>query len=73
MTLVRTVDNPDVVELWGTGALLWTALFAPVTIDELASDLAALVDAPKDVVWRDVQSALAELVHRGVVAQLEPI
>jgi coenzyme PQQ synthesis protein D (PqqD) len=71
VTLVRTVDNPEVVELWGTGLLLWAALVEPVTADELASDLAALVDAPLDVVARDVREALADLVRRGVVMQLE--
>jgi hypothetical protein len=71
VTLVRTVADPDVVELWGTGVLLWAALVEPVTADELATDLAALVGAPLDVVAGDVRAALADLVGRGVVTQLE--
>lgn len=71
VTLVRTVGNPEVVELWGTGALLWTVLIEPVSVNELASDLASVVDAPLDVVTRDVHNALTELVRRGLVMQLE--
>ena len=68
---VRTVADPEVVELSGTGVLLWVALVEPVTAVELATDLGAVVDAPVDVVARDVRIALADLVQRGVVTQLE--
>jgi len=71
VTLVRTVDDSEVVELWGTGTLLWTALAEPVTLDELALALAAVVDAPPDVVARDVRGALTDLVNRRVVKQSE--
>src|SRR2546423_474414 len=71
VTLVRTVDVPEIVELSGTGVLLWAALVEPISADELATDLAALVSAPLDVVARDVRIALADLVRRGVVTQLE--
>jgi hypothetical protein len=73
VTLVRTVNQPDVVELRGTGALLWVALVEPVTVAELAADLAEAIGAPLDIVSRDVQVALADLVHRGVVTQLGEI
>jgi hypothetical protein len=72
VTLVRTVDDPDVVELWGTAALLWMALAEPVTAGDVAADLAALTDAPLDVVARDVRTAIADLVRRGVVIRVEP-
>lgn len=71
VTLVRTVDDPEVIELWGTGALLWEALKEPVTLDELAWDLAAVVGAPPDVVARDVHDALTDLLNRGVVERAE--
>ena len=71
MTLVRTVDDPEVVELWGSGVLLWAALVEPVTADELASDLAAVAGAPVDLVVRDVHDALTDLLHRGVVKKFE--
>jgi hypothetical protein len=70
VTLIRTVDDSQIVELWDTGVLLWAALGEPITADELATDLAALVGAPLDVVARDVRTALADLVRRGVVTQL---
>ncbi len=31
VVLVRTVADPEVVELFGTGVLLWVALVEPVT------------------------------------------
>lgn len=67
VTLIRTVDLPEVVELRGTGLLLWAALVEPATADELGADLAAVLDAPVDVVARDVRAALDELVRRRVV------
>ena len=36
VVLVRTVADPEVVELFGTGVLLWVALVEPVTAGELA-------------------------------------
>jgi hypothetical protein len=69
--LVRTVADSEIVELCGTGVLLWVALVEPVTAGELATDVAAVVGAPVDVVARDVRTALADLVHRGLVTQLE--
>ena len=71
VTLVRTVADPEIVELCGTGVLLWMALVEPVTAGELATELAAVVGTPVDVVTPDVRTALADLVHRGVVTQLE--
>jgi hypothetical protein len=72
VTLVRTVDLPEVIELWGTGVLLWAALVEPATADELAAELAALVGTPVDVVTDDVRHALADLVRRGVVVPVAP-
>jgi coenzyme PQQ synthesis protein D (PqqD) len=69
--LVRSVADPEIVELSGTGTLLWFALTEPATAGELATELAAVVGAPPDVVARDVSTALADLVHRGIVTQLE--
>ena len=69
--LIRTVANPDVVELFGTGVLLWAALVEPVTVADLATELAAVVGAPLDVVAPDVRTALADLAGRGLVTQLE--
>jgi len=69
-TLARTVANPEIVELRGTGVLLWMALVEPVTARALARELAAAVGAPADVVAHDVRAALADLVHRGLVTRL---
>lgn len=71
--LVRTVADPGIVELSGTGVLLWVALVEPVTAGELATELADVVGAPVEVVARDVRTALADLVQRGVVTQLEVV
>ena len=71
VVLVRTVADPQIVELSGTGFLLWVALVEPGTAGELASELAAVVSAPMDVVAADVGRGLAELVRRGVVSPLE--
>jgi hypothetical protein len=69
-TLVRTVADPEIVELRGTGVLLWLALVEPVTAGDLAMELAAVIGAPVDVVAPDVRAALADLIHRGLVTQL---
>lgn len=69
--LVRTVPDPEIVELDGAAVLVWVALAEPVTAGELAMELAAVVGAPVDVVARDLRTALANLVHRGLVTQLE--
>ena len=69
--LIRTVADPGIVELSGTGVLLWLALVEPVTAGELATELADVVGAPADAVVRDVGTALADLVQRGLVIQLE--
>jgi hypothetical protein len=71
VSLVRTVEDPEVVELWGSGVLVWAALVEPVTAIELAFDLAAVLGAPLDVVGRDVDTALTDLVHRGVAMRLD--
>src|SRR3954466_6259542 len=71
--LVRTVTNREIVELFGTGVLLWAALVEPVTVGDLATELAAVVDAPLDVVAPDVRAAVADLVDRGLVTQLEVV
>lgn len=67
--LIRTVAEPEIVELSGTGVLLWLALVEPITAGELATELAAVMGAPGDVVVGDVRTALADLVHRGFVTQ----
>lgn len=69
--LVRTVSDPDILELSGTGLLLWLALVEPATAAELAADLADAVGAPVSVVARDVRAALTGLEQRGLVARRE--
>lgn len=71
VVLVRTVADPEVTALSGTGILLWLAVSQPVTAHELATELAAAVGAPLHVVERDVRTSLADLARRGVVMQLE--
>ncbi|MCA1842384.1 MAG: PqqD family protein [Actinobacteria bacterium] len=73
VVLVRTVDDPEIVELSGTGVLLWLALSDPVTGGDLATELAAVVGAASDVVARDVARALTELARRGLVVQLPAV
>jgi hypothetical protein len=68
--LVRTVADPEIVELNGSGVLLWTALIEPLTPGELARELSVVADAPFDVVARDVRTALTDLVRRGLVTKL---
>ena len=70
VVLIRTVADPEVVELYGTGVLMWMALAEPVSAGELTAELAAVLEAPVDVMARDVRTALADLVQRGVVTQL---
>jgi hypothetical protein len=69
--LVRTVADPEILELSGTATLLWIALAEPITADELATELATVVRASLECVAPDVHTALADLVHRGVVTQLK--
>lgn len=71
VTLVRRVDDPEVVELFDTGVLLWLALLEPVTARELTNELAEVLGAPAAVVARDVDTALADLVRRRLVTRLE--
>jgi hypothetical protein len=71
VVLVRTVSEPHVVELFDTGVLLWLALVEPITARALAAELAAVVDVPVEIVAPDVQSAIADLLRRGVVTQVQ--
>ncbi len=71
VVLIRTLSDPTVIELGGTGVLLWLALVEPVTARELAAELAEVLGAPADVVTADVHRALADLVHRGFVTRFE--
>ena len=70
VVLLRTVADPEIVELSGAAVLLWMALTEPATAAELATELAAVAGAPEDVVAPDVRGALADLVHRGIATQL---
>jgi hypothetical protein len=69
--LIRTVADPEIIELFGTAVLLWLALAEPISAGELATELAAVVGAPVDLVARDVRTALTDLMQRGVVTRLE--
>ena len=69
--LVRTVSHPEIVELSGTGVLLWLGLLQPTTANELATEVGAAVEVPVEVVASDVLAALGDLVRRGVVTQFE--
>jgi hypothetical protein len=69
--LVRTVSDPEIVELFDTGVLLWLALAEPINVSELALELAAVVGVPVEVVAPDVRAAAADLLRRGVVRQVQ--
>src|SRR5437660_567463 len=69
VVLLRTVAEAEIVELSGTGLLLWLGLVEPITAGELAAELAAVAGAPVDVVAGDVRRALTDLVRRGFVTQ----
>src|SRR5690348_5572211 len=71
VVMVRTVARSEVLELSGTGVLLWLALGEPITAGELAEELAVLVGAPVSVVADDVLHALADLVQRGLVTEVD--
>jgi coenzyme PQQ synthesis protein D (PqqD) len=71
VVLARTVSDPEVVELFGTGVLLWLALVEPITVAELAVELAAAVDVPVEVVATDVRAAVADLLRRGLVTRVQ--
>jgi hypothetical protein len=73
VVLVRTVADPHVTELFDTGVLLWLALVEPITASELAVELAAVVGVPVEVVAPDVRAAVADLLRRGVVTQVEEL
>lgn len=70
VVLVRTVSDPEVVELFDTAVLLWLALVEPITVSELAVELAAVVGVPVEDVAPDVRAAAADLLRRGLVAQV---
>jgi len=50
-----------------TGAALWAALDRPRSVHEVAARLAAEFDADPDVVRRDVEPVVAQLVETGAL------
>lgn len=69
--LVRTVSDPEIVELFDTGVLIWLALAEPITASELALEMAAVVGVPVEVVAPDVRAAAVDLLRRGFVTQVQ--
>jgi hypothetical protein len=69
--LLRTVTEPEIIELSGASVLLWLALAQPASAGELAADLSAVVGAPVEVVARDLGPVLTDLMQRGLVARLD--
>lgn len=70
VVLVRSISDPEIIELGGTAVLLWLALVQPVSGGELVADLAEVTGASVDVVAADVGTALTQLERRGLVARL---
>jgi hypothetical protein len=57
--------HPYVVE--GSGAALWDALVEPGSIDEIATRLSASFGVARDVIARDIEPVLSELVAHDAV------
>jgi hypothetical protein len=56
--------------LAGTGRVLWAALDRPLTLEELAGDLAAAFAADPAQVRADIRATLADLVRIGALEEL---
>ncbi|HET7486628.1 MAG TPA: PqqD family protein [Acidimicrobiales bacterium] len=67
----RVLVNPPegaTFDLDGVAGLVWEALDEPVTIDDLAADLAAVFDRPVEEVGPEVARVVAELVAAGAAS-----
>jgi hypothetical protein len=65
--LVVAVPPAPVVEVTGSGALVWECLAEPATVAELVGRLTAIVSAPAAQVVADVEDLVEELVTLGVL------
>jgi hypothetical protein len=59
----------NVYELNETADVIWQLLVEPVTVEQIATRLAAEYDVAVSVVSADVESVLAELVELGFVTE----
>lgn len=73
VVLARTISDPGIIEVGGTGVLLWLALVEPLTAEQLASELAEVTGAQIEIVAPDVRAALRELEQRNLVTCLEAV
>lgn len=64
-TLVSPGPGRDIIELTGVTALVWDVLGEPVSVPDLAADLAAVFDRDAGAVAPEVEGLLAELVAVG--------
>lgn len=67
--VVRTSPAAEPLDLDGVAALVWDALSQPVTLDELADDLAAVFERPVADVRPEVERLVAGLVAAGAAAE----
>jgi hypothetical protein len=65
--MIRRRGDDETVVLTGSGVALWSALVAPVSVSDLARQLAAAHGTTPDVVAADIAPVLDDLVERGVV------
>ena len=65
--MIRRRGDDETVVLTGSGVALWTALEAPIAVEELTRRLAATHGTTPEVVAADIGPVLDDLVDRGVV------
>jgi hypothetical protein len=75
--MARTVGDDLVIldvrsgryfELNDVGSLIWERLEYEVDVESLVDAVTAEFDAPRDVVFRDVEVLLGDLIKAGLVA-----
>ena len=65
--ILLPVNSDDLLTLAATGPEIWELLAEPRSLEALVTVLAAMHDAPPDVVAVDVEPVLRALVETGAV------
>jgi hypothetical protein len=65
--LLLSVPGRDVLALNGAGGVLWQLLSEPASLEQLAGCLSEVYGADTNVIARDLEPVLAELVDRKVL------
>lgn len=69
--LLAPEGREDFDQLSGTAAVVWSLLETPRTMADLIDELAEMYSVPAGAIGADVRALVADLVHRGAIAELE--